>query len=166
MEAIVRPMEWDDFPDQIRPLFEALRSPAGEALVLEKNVFVERVLPASVIRDLGEAEMAAYRKPFAQAGETRRPTLAWPRQLPIEGAPAETVATIEAYAAWMAASEVPKLFVNAHPGTILAGRQREVCRAWPNQREVTVAGRHFVQEDSPAEIGRAIADFLRGLRDQ
>ena len=166
METLVTPLTWDDWPEPARGLFQALRSPAGEEMVLEKNVFVERVLPASVIRDLGEAEMAAYRKPFAQAGEARRPTLAWPRQLPIEGAPAETVATIEAYAAWMAASEVPKLFVNADPGIILVGRQREVCRAWPNQREVTVAGRHFIQEDSPAEIGRAIADFLRGLRDQ
>ncbi len=163
METLVTPLTWDDWPEQARGVFQALRSPAGEAMVLEKNLFVERILPASVQRPLSEAEMAAYRKPFAQAGEARRPTLAWPRQLPIAGEPADTVATIEAYQAWMAASEVPKLFVNADPGSILVGRQREVCRAWPNQREVTVAGLHFIQEDSPAEIGRAVADFLRGL---
>ncbi len=166
METLVTPLTWDDWPERARGIFQALRAPAGEELILDKNHFVERILPASIQRSLSEAEMAAYRKPFAQAGEARRPTLAWPRQLPIEGEPAETVATIEAYEAWLAASEVPKLFVNADPGIILVGRQREVCRAWPNQREVTVAGLHFIQEDSPAEIGRAVADFLRGLRDQ
>ena len=165
MATLVTPLTWNDWPEPARGLFQALPSPAGEELVLEKNVFVERILPASVQRPLSEAEMAAYRKPFAQAGEARRPTLSWPRQLPIEGEPAETVATIEAYEAWLAASEVPKLFVNADPGIILVGRQREVCRAWPNQREVTVAGLHFIQEDSPAEIGRAVADFVRGVRD-
>jgi haloalkane dehalogenase len=164
METIVTPLAWDDWPERARAIFQGLRSPAGEAMVLEKNLFVERILPASVLRGLTDAEMAVYRKPFAEPGEGRRPTLAWPRQLPIEGEPADVVATVEAYGRWLAESEVPKLFVNADPGIILAGRQREVCRAWPNQEEVTVAGLHFIQEDSPAEIGRAVAEFVRGLR--
>ena len=163
METLVTPLSWEDWPAQARAIFQSLRAPAGEEMVLEKNLFVERILPASVIRDLTEAEMNAYRKPFAQAGEARRPTLSWPRQLPIEGEPAETVAAIEAYEAWLAETELPKLFVNADPGIILVGRQREVCRAWPNQREVTVAGLHFIQEDSPDEIGRAVGEFVRGL---
>ncbi len=163
METIVTPLTWDDWPEQARGIFQGLRSPAGEAMVLEKNLFVERILPASVLRGLTDAEMAVYRKPFGEPGEGRRPTLSWPRQIPIEGEPADVVATIEAYARWLAHSEVPKLFVNADPGSILVGRQREVCRAWPNQQEVSVAGLHFIQEDSPAEIGRAVADFVRGL---
>ncbi len=164
METIVVPLAWDDWPERARGIFQALRSPAGEEMVLDKNLFVERILPASVLRDLGEAEMAAYRKPFAEPGEGRRPTLTWPREIPIDGEPAAVVEVVEAYQAWLAASEVPKLFVNADPGSILVGRQREVCRAWLNQREVTVAGLHFIQEDSPAEIGRAVADFVRDLR--
>ncbi len=164
METIVTPLAWDDWPEPARGVFQAMRSPAGEEMVLEKNVFVERILPASVIRDLDEAEMAAYRKPFAEPGEARRPSLSWPRQIPIEGEPADVVATVAAYQAWLATCEVPKLFVNAEPGAILVGRQREVCRAWPNQHEVSVKGRHFIQEDSPAEIGRAVADLVHGAR--
>ena len=166
METIVAPLAWDDWPERARGIFQALRSPAGEEMVLDKNLFVERILPASVLRGLSEAEMAVYRKPFAEPGEGRRPTLTWPREIPIDGEPEAVVEVVEASGRWLAASEVPKLFVNADPGIILVGRQREVCRAWPNQREVTVAGLHFIQEDSPAEIGRAVADFLRGLRDQ
>ena len=166
METIVAPLAWDDWPERARGIFQALRSPAGEEMVLDKNLFVERILPASVLRGLSEAEMAVYRKPFAEPGEGRRPTLTWPREIPIDGEPAAVVEVVEASGRWLATSEVPKLFVNADPGIILVGRQREVCRAWPNQREVTVAGLHFIQEDSPAEIGRAVADFLRGLRDQ
>jgi len=164
METIVAPLAWDDLPERARGIFQALRSPAGEEMVLDKNLFVERILPASVLRDLGEAEMAVYRKPFAEPGEGRRPTLTWPREIPIDGEPAAVVEVVEASGRWLATSEVPKLFVNADPGIILVGRQREVCRAWPNQREVTVAGLHFIQEDSPAEIGRAVADFVRDLR--
>jgi haloalkane dehalogenase len=163
MEAIVCPLHWEDWPPAAREVFEGLRSPAGEEMVLQKNVFVERILPGSVQRDLGEDEMAEYRRPFAEPGESRRPTLTWPREIPIDGHPADVSAIVASYAQWLAGSAVPKLFVNAEPGAILTGRQRALCRAWPNQHEVTVAGIHFLQEDSPAEIGRAIADWLAGL---
>jgi haloalkane dehalogenase len=133
-------------------------------MVLAKNTFVERVLPGSILRKLADEEMAEYRRPFATSGEDRRPTLTWPRQIPIEGEPKDVVAVVEDYSRWLAASPVPKLFINADPGSILVGRQREVCRAWPNQTEVTVKGLHFVQEDSPDEIGRAVADFVRKVR--
>jgi len=163
MEAIVLPVSWDDWPKAARAVFEAFRSPAGEAMVLEQNVFVEQVLPTSVLRELSEEEMAVYRRPFAAPGEDRRPTLTWPRQIPLEGEPADVVKIVEDYGAWLAQSDVPKLFLNAEPGAILRGRQREFCRSWPNQTEVTVKGIHFVQEDSPDEIGRAVAEWRRGL---
>jgi len=163
MEAIVRPMSWEEWPDAATPVFQGFRSPAGEAMVLEKNVFVERVLPGSVLRDLSEAEMAVYRRPFGEPGESRRPTLTWPRQIPLDGEPADVVAIVAAYADWLAHSPVPKLFVNADPGAILVGAQREFCRGWPNQTEVTVPGNHFLQEDSPDEIGIAIREWLAVL---
>ena len=143
---------------------EGFRSESGEGMILEKNVFVERVLPGSVIRRLSEEEMAAYRRPFANPGG--RPTLTWPRMIPIEGKHADVMKVVENSAAWLADTDVPKLFINADPGSILVGRQRELCRAWPNQTEVTVKGRHFVQEDSPDEIGQAVADFVRRVRSQ
>jgi haloalkane dehalogenase len=161
MEAIVRPVTWDEWPDVARQVFQAMRSPAGETMVLEKNVFVERILPGSILRTLSDAEMAEYRRPFAEPGEGRRPTLTWPRQIPIDGEPAEVVAIVTDYAAWLSTSVVPKLLVVAEPGAILRGAPLEFCRAWPNQREVTVAGNHFVQEDSPDEIGQAIATWIR-----
>ncbi len=161
MEAIVRPVSWSDWPEAARGIFQAFRSDAGESLILERNTFVERVLPASILRPLGEAEMAVYRRPFLEPGESRRPTLTWPRQIPIEGEPADVVRIVESYAAWLSACDVPKLFVNADPGSILVGAQREFCRSWPNQEEVTVRGLHFLQEDSPHEIGAAIADWMR-----
>jgi haloalkane dehalogenase len=164
MEAIVCPVTWDDWPEAARKIFQAMRSPAGEELVLQKNVFVERILPASVLRGLTHEEMDHYREPFRQPGESRRPTLTWPREIPIEGEPADVTAIVEAYGAWLDTSAVPKLFINAEPGSILVGRQRQRCRQWPRQQEVTVRGSHFIQEDSPAEIGRAIAAFLRRLR--
>jgi haloalkane dehalogenase len=164
MEAIVTPVTWADWPENARGVFQGFRSDGGEEMVLAKNTFVERVLPRAVLRPLEEAEMAEYRRPFAKAGEDRRPTLTWPRQIPIEGAPADVVAVVEDYSAWLAQSQVPKLFINAEPGSILVGRQREVCRRWPNQTEITVKGAHFIQEDSPDEIGQAIADFVRRLR--
>jgi len=164
MEAIVTPLTWDDWPENARRVFQNFRSPAGEEMVLQKNVFVERVLPSSIMRPLQDAEMNEYRRPFATAGEDRRPTLSWPRQIPLDGAPADVVAVVNRYADWLAASPVPKLFVNADPGSILTGRQRELCRTWPNQTEVTVPGIHFIQEDSPDEIGVALAGFVRGLR--
>ena len=161
MEGIVRPIaSWDDWPEAARAVFQGVRSPAGEAMVLEKNVFVERVLPGSIIRKLDDKEMAAYQRPFAEPGEARRPTLSWPRQIPSAGEPAEVVAIVEAYADWLKTSELPKLFINAEPGAILTGPQREFCRSWPNQVEITVSGIHFIQEDSPDDIGSSIADWL------
>jgi haloalkane dehalogenase len=160
MEAIVRPLTWAEWPEVARKVFQAMRSPAGDEMVLEKNVFVERILPLSVLRGLTDAEMAVYRKPYLESGESRRPTLTWPRQIPIDGEPADVVAVVEEYGRWLAKSPLPKLFVNADPGTILTGPQREFCRTWPNQDEITVGGSHFIQEDSPHEIGRAIAGFL------
>jgi len=161
MEAIVCPIaSWDDWPEAARQVFQGFRSPAGEGMVLEKNIFVERVLPGSIIRKLDETEMSAYRRPFAEPGEARRPTLTWPRQIPIAGEPADVVEIVAAYAEWLATCEIPKLFINAEPGAILTGPQREFCRSWPNQIEVTVNGIHFIQEDSPEDIGRTIADWL------
>ncbi len=163
MEALVRPLTWAEWPDNARSIFQAMRSPAGESIILEKNVFVERILPGSVLRGLGEDEMRVYRAPWLAPGESRRPTLTWPREIPIEGEPADVVAIAESYARWLATTTTPKLFVNAEPGSILVGAQREFCRTWPNQREVSVRGSHFVQEDSPDEIGGAIARFLEDI---
>ena len=160
MEAIVRPLTWAEWPENARKIFQGMRSPAGEDLVLQKNVFVERVLPASVMRPLTDAEMAVYRAPYREPGESRRPVLTWPREIPVDGEPADVVAIVDAYGQWLAQSPVPKLFVNAEPGSILVGAQRDFCRTWPNQDEVTVKGLHFVQEDSPGEIGHAIRAFL------
>jgi haloalkane dehalogenase len=161
MEAIVAPIEsWDDWPPNARGIFQGLRSDAGEELVLEKNLFVEAILPNAIISGLTDAEMEVYRAPFAEAGESRRPTLTWPRQIPIAGEPADVVEIVQGYAEWMNSNEIPKLFVDADPGSILVGRQREFCRGWPNQTEVRVVGLHFVQEDSPDEIGEAIAAWL------
>ena len=160
MEALVHPVSWNDWPENARSIFQAMRSSAGEQIILEKNVFVERILPSSIIRHLSDAEMDAYRRPFLQAGESRRPTLTWPREIPIDGEPTDVHQIIDGYAHWLASSNVPKLFINAEPGSILTGKQREFCRTWPNQQEVTVKGIHFIQEDAPAEIGEAIAAFL------
>jgi haloalkane dehalogenase len=160
MEAIVRPVSWEEWPEAATRLFQGFRSDAGEEMVLEQNVFVERVLPGSVLRGLGDAEMAVYRRPFTQAGEDRRPTLTWPREIPLAGEPEDVVGIVRDYADWMASNDLPKLFVNAEPGAILTGPQREFCRSWKNQTEVTVPGIHFIQEDSPDAIGRAIADWL------
>jgi haloalkane dehalogenase len=165
MEAVVKPMTWQDWPESARKVFQGLRSERGEEMVLEKNIFVERVLPSSVLRGLTEDEMAAYRAPFATPGEDRRPTLSWPRQIPIEGEPASVVAIVDDYGRWLAESPIPKLFINAEPGSILTGAARDFCRTWPNQKEITVKGSHFIQEDSPDEIGRAVADFTRSVRD-
>ena len=163
MEAIVKPIVWDDWPEKSRPIFAGLRSPAGDKLVLESNVFVELILPGSVIRALSDEEMAEYRRPFFKTGEDRRPTLTWPRQIPIEGEPEDVVNVVQSYADWLSKSGIPKLFINADPGAILVGNQREFCRTWPNQREVTVPGIHFIQEDSPDQVGIAVADWLKPI---
>ena len=163
MEGIVRPVSWDEWPEAARGVFQGFRSSAGEEMVLDKNTFVERVLPGSVLRDLSEEEMAVYRRPFQNNGEDRRPTLTWPRQIPIDGTPADVVEIVQAYADWLTEADLPKLFVNAEPGAILIGAQREFCRSWPNQTEVTVSGNHFLQEDSPHEIGKAIAAWQKTI---
>jgi len=164
MEAIVMPVaSWDDWPPPVRPLFQAFRSPAGEQMVLEQNVFVEQVLPGAIARKLSEAEMAEYRRPFLEAGEDRRPTLTWPRQIPIEGEPADVVKIVADYAEWLAGSDLPKLFINAKPGAILRGPASDFCRTWPNQTEITVDGIHFIQEDSPDEIGQGVAEWLKSI---
>ena len=164
MEAIVAPFPgWEHWPAAVAPVFQALRSPQGESLVMADNAFVERILPRSVLRKLGDAEMNAYRRPFMVPGEDRRPTLTWPREIPIGGEPADVTAIAAAYAEWLAASAVPKLFVNAEPGAILTGAMREICRQWPNQTEITVPGSHFLQEDSPDAIGTGIAEWLRSI---
>ena len=162
MEAIVRPVSWDEWPELARPIFQAFRSDAGEEMVIEKNLFVEAVLPGSILRDLESVEMDEYRKPFTEP-QHRRPTLTWPRQIPIEGEPAEVVEIVESYADWLSGASLPKLFVNADPGAILTGAQRDFVRSWPNLSEVTVHGNHFLQEDSPDEIGQAINDWMNGL---
>jgi haloalkane dehalogenase len=163
METMVMGVDWSDWPDSARGIFEAMRSEAGESIVLEKNVFVERILPASVLDPMPEDVHDEYRRPYVAGGESRRPTLTWPRQIPIGGEPADVADLVADYAGWLASSPLPKLFVNADPGSILVGRQREFCRTWPNQDEVTVRGSHFIQEDSGPEIGRAVAEFVRGL---
>lgn len=162
MEAIVMPVTWDDWPASAVGVFKGFRSEKGENLILNRNMFVEAVLPSSVIRDLGEAEMAHYRAPFATPDD-RQPTLNWPRQIPIDGEPSYMVELVSGYGKFMATAEFPKLFINADPGSILVGKQREFCRSWPNQKEVTVAGTHFIQEDSPVEIGRAVAAWMTNI---
>ncbi len=163
MEAIVQPVSWDMWPEAARPIFQSLRSEVGEKLIIEKNVFVERILPASVLRGLSDDEMTVYRRPYLEAGESRRPTLTWPRQIPIDGEPSDVHQIVADYAGWLVQSEIPKLFINAEPGSILVGKQREFCRSWTHQQELTVKGSHFIQEDSPDEIGQGIAEFLSHL---
>lgn len=163
MEAIVRPLAWDEWPEAARPVFQGFRSPAGETMVLERNVFVERVLPGSTLRGISDAAMAVYRRRYADPGESRRPTLSWPRQIPLDGEPPDVTEIVAEYAQWLSQTATPKLFINANPGAILTGPQREFCRNFPNQREATVPGVHFVQEDSPEEIGAALARWYAGL---
>lgn len=164
MEAIVRPFaSWDEFPEAARRIFQTMREEAGEEVVLDKNVFVERILPASVIGELSAAAMAEYRRPFIDAGEGRRPTLTWPREIPIGGEPADVADIVASYAEWLATSQVPKLFVNADPGSILTGSQRQFCRSWPQQVEITVPGIHYVQEDSADLIGAALAEWYAAM---
>lgn len=163
LEAIVRPLALGEWPAAARRVFQGLRSPAGEEMALTNNVFVERILPGSVLRELSPAALAVYRRPFAEPGESRRPTLAWPREIPIDGAPADVAALVQEYADWLARSPWPKLFLNAEPGAILTGAQREFCRAWPNQQEVTISGVHFLPEESPAAMGQALARWYGDL---
>lgn len=159
MEGIVSELNWDDWDQKSAPLFKAFRSEAGENMIIEKNIFVERVLPGSVLRGLTEEEMKVYRRPFLNK-EDRRPTLDWPNQIPIEGSPKEVVKVVNNYSKFFMKNDIPKLFINADPGAILIGKQREFCRSWPNQSEITVPGSHFIQEDSPDLIGEGILNWL------
>jgi len=163
MEAMVTPVTWEDWPENARSLFEGFRSPRGEELVLARNLFIEGVLPNSILRELTSEEMNEYRRPFAGPDADRWPMLDWPRQIPIDGEPADVVEIVEAYSTRLEEWPLPKLFINADPGSILVGRQRELCRQWPTQREITVPGLHFIQEDAPDAIGRALVGFLREL---
>lgn len=162
MEAIVKAISWGDWPESAVGMFKGFRSEKGEDLILNRNMFIEGVLPSSVLRTLSETEMEAYRAPHPTPDD-RQPLLNWPRQIPLGGEPADVAALVNQYSAFMAASEVPKLFINADPGSILVGPQREFCRSWPNQQEVTVKGLHFIQEDSPIEIGQAVASWLKTI---
>lgn len=164
MEAIVRSMEWSDWPEDATAIFQGLRSAEGEEMILKKNLFIEAVLPGSILRDLSDEEMQVYRKPFTNEGEDRRPTLTWPRQIPLAGEPADVVKVVDDYAKWLSHSALPKLLVKANPGAILKGPVLEFARTWPNQKEVEVAGSHFIQEDSPDEIGTAVSAFVAELR--
>ena len=168
MEAITGPIEsWNDWPKQARNIFQSFRSDSGEELILEKNFFVEGVFASDVgvYRKLEKEELDTYIKPFKEKGESRRPTLTWPRQIPIEGEPEEVIEIVNNYAKFMNETQIPKLFINAEPGGILIGKQREIARQWPNQKEVTVKGGHFIQEVSPDEIGKYVREFLIGLKE-
>lgn len=164
MEAVAAPLEWSDLPEQAHPIFKALRSPQGETMALEQNLFIENILPRAILRQFTAEELDHYRQPFRNSGEERRPTLSWPRSLPLAGEPAEVVEVIRSNCAWLAHSDTPKLFINGDPGQLVRDRLREVIRSWPNQTEVTVPGRKLLQEDSPVEVGVAIRDFVRKLR--
>ena len=163
MEAIVKEMTWEDWRDEAKGIFQGFRSDAGESLKQEKNYFVERVLPGSIIRRLRDEEIEEYRRPFLNPGEDRRPTLSWPREIPIEGQPANVCKIVNQYAEWMQTNDIPKLFINAEPGAITTGRMRDFCRSWKNQTEVTVKGIHFIQEDSPDDIGKAISTWYKNI---
>lgn len=163
MEGVVKRLDWSEWPEAATEIFKTFRSPAGEEVVLEKNVFVENVLPASILRDLDEEEMAAYRAPFENPGEDRRPTLTWPRQIPLADEPDNVCRIVDAYGEFMQSSDIPKLFINAEPGMILNGAPGEFCRSWKNQQEVTVKGLHFIQEDSPDEIAAAVRNWLAAI---
>ena len=164
MEAIVMPLTWDQWPDAATKIFGLFRSEAGEELVLEKNFFVERILLGDSISGYSDEEKAEYIKPFINTGEDRRPTLTWPRQIPLDGEPKEVVEEVAKNADFHKNSEIPKLFINANPGTILTGDQREFVRSWKNQKEITVKGNHFIQEDSADEIGSALNEFISSLQ--
>src|SRR5262249_20914159 len=163
-EGIILPRRWEDYTGGRDRRFRMLRSPEGERLVLDENMFVEVSLPAGIMRKLSDEEMEAYRGPYRDR-DRRLPTLVWPRELPIEGTPEDVVAIVEENATWLAASsDLPKLFINGDPGTSISGRVREFCRSLPNQREVTVKGLHHLQEDSPREMGEALRELVLGLR--
>lgn len=163
MEAFIIPMAWSQFPQEVRPLFEAFRSPGGESMILENNFFVEHILPGAIIRTLSDKEKSVYLRPYQNPGEDRRPTLTWPREIPFDGEPADVAAIMQGYSDWMTANDLPKLFIEAKPGALLKDGLKDFARTWKNQTEVTVKGIHFIQEDSPDEIGRAISAWLNQI---
>ena len=162
METLVQPLNWDDWPEIRKDLFRQFRSPMGEEMVLRDNFFLETI-QTRMLRNLTEKEMDTYRQPYLEPGESRRPTLTFTRECPIGGEPADVIEMINRCGEWLSASQLPKLFINAYPGSILTGRQRDFCRTWPNQKERTVQGIHYMQEDSPHQIGEAISDFLKSI---
>ncbi len=163
METFVAPLTLEDLPESFRPTLEAVRSPAGEALVLDENMFIEKMLPGVTQRALSADEMAEYRRPFLEAGDDRWPTLQWAREVPLSGEPADVHDRIAAYSAWLSTAPLPKLFIDAEPGVFITGRIQRLASSFPNQHRVVVGGLHFVQEDSPDEVGRAIADWLERI---
>ncbi|HJL80123.1 MAG: haloalkane dehalogenase [Gammaproteobacteria bacterium] len=164
MEGIVKELEWNDWNEKSRALFQALRSDAGDELILQKNVFIEKILLGSIIRELTQDEIEEYRKPFLNPGEDRRVMLSWPREIPIDGQPDNVCKIVSEYSDWMSKNNLPKLFINAEPGAIIQGSVRDFCRTWRNQSEITVEGIHFIQEDSPNEIGKAIQQWHKKIK--
>lgn len=163
MEAFVLPLDWSQFPQEVRPLFESFRSPAGEEMILKNNFFVEHVLPGAIMRKLTDKEMSVYRRPYETPGEDRRPTLTWPREIPFNGEPADVASIVKEYSDWMSVNDMPKLFIEAKPGALLRGELKDYVRTWKNQKEVSVQGVHFIQEDCPDEIGRSISAWLENI---
>ena len=163
MEAIVMPLTWDQWPENARNIFQLMRSDVGEEIVLEKNVFVERILLNDSANGFTDEEKAEYIRPFENAGEDRRPTLTWPRQIPVDGSPQAVIDEVTKNGEFHKNSDIPKLFINADPGSILVGEQREFVRTWQNLQEVTVKGNHFIQEHSPKEIGNALKNFIKSI---
>ena len=163
MQGVIGNFAWDQWPPPVQVLFKRFRSPEGEELVLGQNYFAEKILPAMTIRDLTEEEMDEYRRPYRRPGEDRRPTLTWPREIPVEGYPQDVLEVIERNNEWLGGSPIPKLFINSDPGAVLVASHREMVRTWPNQIEVTVKGLHYIHEDSPEEIGQALADWYGKL---
>lgn len=163
MEAIVKELSWDEWNDKSKGIFQGFRSDAGEYLVLEKNYFIEKVLFGSIIRTLNDEEKKEYRRPFIEPGENRRPMLSWPREIPIDGEPENVCRIVNNYSNWMQENDIPKFFINADPGAIIQGTVRDFCRTWKNQREITVKGLHFIQEDSADEIGKALSKWYNEI---
>ena len=164
MEGIPMPFKWNEFPEQVRDVFRGFRSSAGEEMILRDNLFVEGLIPGAVLRKLSDVEMAEYRRPYLEPGESRRPTLTFPRQVPLDGEPADVVKIVNDYGRWLQHCDVPKLWIHGDPGAVESKSVRDFCRTWPNQTELTVKGVHFIQEDSPQEIGEAVASFVRQIR--
>jgi haloalkane dehalogenase len=164
MEALAMPFKWDEFEPAFRDIFRAFRSPAGEEMILQNNLFVEKILPGGICRTLSEAEKKEYSRPYLNPGEDRRPTLSFPRQIPLDGEPAEVAQVVTDFGTWLRQSLVPKLCIHGNPGAVETESIRKFCSTWPNQTEITVKGKHFLQEDSPMEIGKAIREFVEKLR--